>query len=410
MELDNTLNFKKEVYESKIFSKRNPKIAIYVLAFLYTIHLTPASYVSSIFLEQFVKTNYIGYIFAAGSFATIICLIFNKRILRKIGNYKSFMSILFIEIISLLLLSLSLVVEINTAWILLFIAAFTVGTVTRIIGFVNLDIFLEHYSDNKQTGGIRGIFLTSLNLAFVFGPIIASFLVTAPSNTGRVFLLGAVIAAAVMIFTYTYLRDFKDIVYDKSHLLETYARVFKNSNLLKIFIISIILNLFYAIMVIYIPVYLNGTIGFSIKQIGLIMAIALVPFVLFQAPFGRIADKILGEKELLITGTIIMGLSTFLIGVLDIENFWFWAMILFISRLGASAIEIMSETHLFKKIDADDIDILSLFRINGPLAYLIAPVAASIFLLFLDLNLIFAVLGVVVLISTFSLVNLKDTL
>ncbi len=410
MELDNFLNFRKKIRQSKVFSKNNPKIIIYLSVFLYTLHLTPASYINSIFLEQFIKTNYVGYIFSAASLITIVCLIFNKQLLQKIGNYRTFMIVLSTEIVSLLLLSLSLVVKVNSFWSSVFITAYILGFIVRRIGFINLDIFLEKYSDNKETGGIRGIFMTCLNLAFVFGPVIASFLVTDPSNAGRIYIWGASFTAIVMLFAYTYLRDFKDAIYEKSHLLGTYLKVMRNKNLLKIFITNIVLHLFFAIMVIYTPIFLRVEIGFSIKQIGLIMGIALIPFVLLEAPFGRIADKIMGEKEILIIGTMVMGLSTLLVGLLDISDFWFWALLLFTTRVGASAVEIMSESHLFKKIDADDIDILSLYRINSPLAYLIAPIGVSIMLLFVDLNSIFLILGTIILVSMFNLIKLKDTL
>ena len=90
-------------------------------------------------------------------------------------------------------------------------------------------------------------------------------------------------------------------------------------------------------------------------------------------------------------------------------NFLVWALALFATRVGASLIEIMTESYFFKKIDSGDTNILSMYRNNRSIAYTIAPVFASGFLYFFDLKYLFFVLGFIMLLGLRYSLTIKDT-
>jgi len=162
-------------------------------------------------------------------------------------------------------------------------------------------------------------------------------------------------------------------------------------------------------MIIYTPLYLHNEIGFSLADTSLIIGIALIPFILLEAPLGKIADKYLGEKEILTAGFIITAGATMIIPFIEAPIFWLWAAILFTTRIGASMIEVMTETYIFKKINASSIDVVSFFRMVRPTAYIASPIIASVLLIHIDFKYIFLILGAVVLYGIrFSLV-IKDT-
>ena len=91
------------------------------------------------------------------------------------------------------------------------------------------------------------------------------------------------------------------------------------------------------------------------------------------------------------------------------DSFWLWTSLLFVTRIGASAIEVMTESYFFKKITDKDVDILSFYRIVRPLAYSISPVVASILLIFYDIKYLFLVLGVAMIFGINFSLRLKDT-
>jgi MFS family permease len=104
-----------------------------------------------------------------------------------------------------------------------------------------------------------------------------------------------------------------------------------------------------------------------------------------------------------------MGLSTIALSYITTPSIALWAGVLFITRIGAAAVEIGKETYLFKNINAGDSSILSLARMTMPLSYLVGPVAATVFLLFFDFRFIFFALGLIVLFGLRYALVLVDT-
>jgi MFS family permease len=136
----------------------------------------------------------------------------------------------------------------------------------------------------------------------------------------------------------------------------------------------------------------------------------LVPFVILELPLGKLADKKLGEKELMTGGFIWLAVSTAILSFVETPFLILWAILLLLTRVGASTVEIMTETYFFKKIDEHDSDLLGFFRMVQPASYVIAPIIASIVLMFVDFRWLFMVLGIICLYGIRWSLSLKDTL
>lgn len=393
----------------KLRKNHRQKIVLYVLIFLFTLHITPSIYIDSSFLSQFLKSDQVGLVYSAASLLTLIGFVLIRRLLTRIGNYKTFMSFLIVDLIILGVMSLSLLVTLNQIWGFVFITAYIIGFVVRSLALLNIDILLEEVTSDKETGNTRGLFLTFLNLAFIIGPLVAGLLIVDVLDAGRVYLWGAIFLIPVILLTRKYFKDHEDPRYAKSQIWNSIKMVFKNANLHRIFAATFLLKFFFAWMVIYTPIFLTSTIGFELKEVGLMMAIALLPFVLLEYILGKIADEKLGEKEILTAGFVVISLATGLIFFIDSSSFAVWASILFVTRIGASMIEIMSETYLFKKIDSDDISIIGLHRSIRPFAYILGPVTASILLIFVDIRTLFIILAFIMLFGLYYSLTLKDT-
>ena len=134
----------------------------------------------------------------------------------------------------------------------------------------------------------------------------------------------------------------------------------------------------------------------------------LIPYLLFEFPAGLLADKKIGEKEILVTGFLIMAMATFLIPFITLPIFGLWAAILFITRIGASMVEISSESYFFKHVKAEDTGLISLFRMARPLSFILAPLIAIPVLYFTSYGGSFLILAIL----TFSgllFIPKKDT-
>jgi MFS family permease len=136
--------------------------------------------------------------------------------------------------------------------------------------------------------------------------------------------------------------------------------------------------------------------------------IALLPYFL-QYPVGLLADKICGEKEFLLTGFLILIITAISIFWLNSASFWVWLLVLFIARIGASLINIMSDTYFYKKVNVKDISLIDFYHSAGPVGYLIGPLAASILLIFIDLKLLFLMAGIIMVLGLVGALKLQDT-
>ena len=393
------------------FSKRiNQKNLIYLLIFLFTLHFTPATYVESSFLENLVGSSKVGLIYALASITTIIVLAIVRKVVKKTGNYRAFLNALIVEFISLSILSLCLFVEINTFWVAVFIIAFISGFVARSVAFFNFDIFAEHLSNNAEKGGVRDIFLTSANFAYVAGPVLFGLLVSSDKEIGKVFVLGVILLIPIIQITRKYFKNYEDAQYKDYEFLGTLFYIIRKADLRRIFICNFILYLFYAWMIIYTPIYLHDTIGFNLSEIGIIIGLALIPFLLLEMFLGKLADTKYGEKEILTTGLIIAGLSTISMAIFSAKIFILWTAILFVTRIGASMIESMSETYVFKKVKDGGLDVISVYRAVRPVTYIFGTIFASILLHYFDIKILFWVLGIIIILGINFSLRIKDTL
>src|SRR3989338_7120911 len=188
-------------------------------------------------------------------------------------------------------------------------------------------------------------------------------------------------------------RGFKDPSYESIPLYRTILKVLRNRDIFGIFSANFILRFFYSWMIIYTPLYLHNHLGFSWSEIGPMFTIMLVPFVLLEIPAGRLADSRYGEKEIMSLGFIIAAVSTAALSFIAVKSFWLWASLLFLTRVGASLIEITTESYFFKHICSSNSNTLSFFRMTAPLALIFGPLSATAFLFFFDFKNLFLVLG-----------------
>jgi MFS family permease len=137
----------------------------------------------------------------------------------------------------------------------------------------------------------------------------------------------------------------------------------------------------------------------------------LLPFIFIQIPTGRLADRRLGEKEMLSIGFIIMALSTIIMYFINSSSLIIWALILFGTRVGASVVEIMCDVYFFKKVDNCNANLISFYRMARPFAYITAPLIASIVLSFsgFGINYLFLVLGVMMFSGLVFSLSILDT-
>ena len=344
--------------------------------------------------------QFVGQIYMAMAAVTILAFFFIYRILKKFGDYATSSGLIILD-------ALTLVGVIWGHYFAIIAVSFILNmAIVALISFT-YDVFLETYTDTAHTGGVRGWFMTLTNAAWILSPLIAGMLVY-DHVYSRVYVAALLLLAPVLYLVHKNLRRFHDSRYESPTAWATIREVLRLPDIWKLFLINIVLQTFYCWMVIYLPLYLATAMGFDWSSIGIILTVMLVPFVLVQLPFGKLADEKYGEKYLMAVGFVIMGVATIALAWIREPSMIVWAGALFVTRIGAALAEIMIETYFFKKVPARDSNVLSAFRTTRQIPYFIAPAITGIGLLFTTEANLFVIIGIMCLVPIAIISFIRD--
>ena len=374
---------------------------MYVLSFLFTLHLALSAFINSSFLSNIISEKYVGLLYTISSLVALLLLTKSSNILKIFGNRKLTLWLLLANMLALV----GMIVSINPYIVGVSFIVF-MATNTQIL--LCIDIFIEHFGDAKTIGRNRGLYLMIINIAWMLTPLITSFLITREGGYRTIYILAFAATIVMTIGLFFSVKTFRDKTYQKTPFLETYKFLKTNHHMFAITVINFILQFFFAWMVVYTPIYLYKHIGLGWDQIGIIFTIMLAPFVIFGLPIGILIDKYhVNKRKLLFLGFIIIILSTLSIASLTSKDIIIWSFILFMTRVGASIIESTSEIYFFTHIREEETYLLSVFRDMVPVAYIIAPLISTLIFLFLPFKYLYVVLSFILLIGLYYIPHLK---
>lgn len=375
--------------------------SIGLINFIFTLHLAIPAYIDSSYLSLFASENFVGVVYMAAAGMTVLAFFLIYRVLKRYGDYATAIGLIALDAITM----------VGIIWgqspVIIEISFVLNMAILALVGFTN-DVFLETYTEVSHTGQVRGWFLALENSAWILSPLIAGILITDHVYT-RVFIASLSLLVPVAYLVHKNLHRFADSPYESPSVGVTIREIAGFPDIWKLFMINIFLQTFYCWMVIYTPLYLLNVVGFDWSSIGIILTVMLVPFVLIQAPFGRIADRGWGEKRLMALGFIVMGATTIALSFIHSPSIIIWASALFATRIGAALAEVMIETYFFKKVKPRNSNILSLFRTTRQIPYFIAPIITAVGLMFTDSTGLFTILGVICFLPLFLIAFIHDT-
>lgn len=374
---------------------------VYILSFLFTLHISLSAYINSTFLTEIIQEKYVGILYTTSAIITLALLSKSTNILKHFGNRKLSLLLMIINMISLIGLITSKNPYIITTSFIMLLS-------TNSLVMFSMDIFIEHFGNIEDIGKTHGLFLTITNLAWMISPLITAILVTREGGYIIIYIIAFIITAISSLGLVFSVKNFEDASYKKMPFLETYRYLKTNSHMLAITILNFILQFFFSSMVVYTPIYLFKHIGLSWDQIGVIFTIMLIPFVIFGLPVGIMIDKYhFKKRNLLYSGFIIMGISTLVITFISSQSVALWGLVLFLTRTGASIIETTSEVYFFTHIKEEDAYLLGVFRDMTPVALVIAPMIATLFFMYFSFKFLFLLLSIIVFSGLYYIPHLK---
>lgn len=369
--------------------------------FLLGFQLSLALYVLSNFIQKRTGIENIGIFFLLAYGFSFYILIQLHHLVRKHGKSKMLMLFMGLKVVALMLMGIydqSIIAVLFAIWSLIG------GTLM----WAGLDMMIENFSDDRVTGKIRGMHLTFMDTGFLFGPFLAAWTVD-NIGFGPVFMLAALITSIALFIVYKNFHKMKRRSKKRDLSVQlVIQKMLRRKDIMRVYYASLMLELFYCVMTIYTPLYLLS-IGLSWTEIGKIITVMLIPFVILQIPLGIMADKKTGEKEWLVVGFLIISVSTAAMSLFSAPVVYLWMFLLFLTRIGASIIQVMRDAYFYKKIGPQDIDLIDYFRTTKSIAYIMGTMFFSLFLVVLPLKMVFLMLAVLMFTALSPVLRLHDT-
>ncbi len=335
-----------------------------------TMNLVSYTFVS--YLLGFIPQAAVGFAIALGGLIATVLFLFLPRFVRRYGAQRLALAATFVSML-LVFAAAAAPQTIASMIFIVLVASF------QPFVYYGLDLLLEATVDREgTTGRVRTMFLNGGNLGILLAPLlIGTLLARTDSYTLVFFAAGAALMPFLVLFG---LRDLpKGGAPTKEELRASVSCIRCDRDLLAATVGHLILYLFYIWAPFYIPVYLHGVLGIPWSELGWMFSVMLVPYLLIEYPAGWLADKFLGDKELMFAGFLVMGTALGSVGFLSADSpAWAVVGVLLATRAGAALVESMTEGHFFRRVSEKDVTSVSIFRGVWPIANVIAPIVPAV--------------------------------
>lgn len=375
---------------------------IYLISVVFTFHTLLTAYSSSTYLEQYVSNTTIGVLYALASLMSIGLFLQLSPLLQRLGNTRITIVFTTLAVAALICLGLGIYP----------LAAFVLFMAINPLLYLNIDIYSESTigQDEHETGQRRGLTLSLMAIASVFAPLAMGLI--AGENYDRLahtYFAAAGIGLLFIGIVLLKFKNFSDPVYPHIPLTTILHTLEIAPAIRGVVAAQFLLQFFFAWIVIYFPLYLATELDVPLSTLGAIIAAGLVAYVIFEYPVGVLADRLWGEKEMMAIGFVILALSSASISFMATVGTLGWMAVMFVSRVGASLVEVTTESYFFKQVQSGDASLISLFRITRPTANLAGAITGSATLLILPFPLLFVVLGILMIPGIILAAYLVDT-
>lgn len=365
----------------------HPRIILSVGNFFFATFSTLVTLILLPYLSQFMPAAYAGLVVAGSALCSVILFPFMPWIVKRYGVQQVALMLAFSEM--LVLFGLAAVPGALVGILFIIIA---IG-LQPFLSY-EFDLLLEAtIADNNTTSRVRAVFRSAWNIAALAAPLLLGALLANSDSYGRVFIAAAAMLVPIIVF-FTLRRLPEGPAPRFEHMKNTLIRIFHSRDLAAVTLANLILYLFFVWMPLYTPIYLHEVLGIPWPTLGWIFSLMLMPYVLIGYPAGFIADKFLGDRELMVAGFIIAGGATVAFGLIGSSApLVIIGAILIVSRIGSALVETMVDGHFFRRLARRDINSVSVFRGVWPLSYIIGPLVGSIILLYGTYSHLFLITG-----------------
>ncbi len=385
----------------KIGKDEKKYVHIFTSALFLSFHYYLITYINSTFLSGFVPGSLVGLLYSAGAVINILIVLRMPKITKRFSLYDTLLFISVVEIIFLLILAFAVSKT-------LILVTYILHHAITPLALLCLNVTIEDQTKPEKLGRMRASFLTLLSSAAVVCPLLVGSIIAGGESIRSIYIFSAFFMFLFFISIWKTFKKIPNGEYKEIDIPKEFGEFMADKNIRKIGLAGFMLQFLFSWLIIFVPIFLQKYVGLSWGDIGLLISITLLPFLLLEIPVGEIADRKTGEKEFLISGFIISALALCLFPFIKSGSFALWTTIIFMVRVGASIVETSVEGYFYKKSKGRD-ELISIFSLGSPTAYILGPLVGSVALKYVSMEYMFPLLGILLLIGVYPLFEIEDT-
>ena len=365
---------------------------LYISYFFFSWGIGFTVYSNSKVIEIINGRDSIGIVYGlSAALSLILSTWVTPHLIKFLGNRRTVGLAIVLSLISLIGIMYSYDKLITAISFILFFAS-------QILISFSFDVFFEHNTLKGNSAQARGLLVSLQHIGRMLGPMIAA-IITYNSGLRAPYKISFLLLILTGILLFLGTKKFKDRSYSPRSLLSSIKIIWRRADIRKPLTSILLLQIFYALMVTFVPIYLADIIGIEPKSLGLMFTVMLLPFVLLGYPIGKSLDKGTSGRRAAQYGLIIMIATTLAFPFIQTKSVIIWGLVLLISRIGAVILETAGDGIFFRSIKEEETELLGIMRDMQPMGYFIASLVGVIVLSIGTINDIFYAIGAILILG-----------
>jgi MFS family permease len=245
--------------------------------------------------------------------------------------------------LSLVFIAMSYLIFALAKNLILFFLSSLILTIFTSLRINSFGIIIRDKSSKKKLSRNEGLIYTFFNVAWLVGPIIAGFILQAYGIPIIFFLSVFFILLGLSLFLISRINSANIKKKTEKSLLRNFLSFFKNRDRVYSYILSGGVNFWLILIYLYVPLMILEK-GIPEIWIGIFLSAVVVPLVLFEFAFSKIAGKV-GFRKIFKTGYFILAIAS--LSCFFINNLFVILGVLVFSSIGVAMIEPTTEAYFF---------------------------------------------------------------
>ncbi|MBU0957720.1 MAG: MFS transporter [Nanoarchaeota archaeon] len=253
-------------------------------------------------------------------------------------------------------------------------------------------IMIKDKSQKKDVSRNEGLMYTFFNIAFLVGPLAAGLFAQRYGNHFVFLVAGVFVFIAFLVFGFFKVRDANIQKKVDGSLVKNFKNFFKDKDRAVAYFLGGGVNLWWVFVYLFIPLYIVLN-GYDVLWIGYFFAAVVIPLILFEYYFSKLAGRV-GFKKIFVLGFLIVALVSLVCFFIS-SNIILTLGILVLGSFGMAMVEPTTEAYFLDILKKkDECRFYAPYNTSIDVTQFLGEVSAATVLVFLPFKFVFLLFAV----------------